>query len=95
MASHLVLINAKIRGQKLTNIFMSQSCLFRQSFPHSWTSLVAQLVKKLPARWETWVRSLGWKDPPKKGKATPPVFWPGEFHRLYSPWGRKEPDMTE
>jgi len=23
------------------------------------------------------------------------VFWPGEFHRLYSPWGRKESDMTE
>ena len=29
---------------------------------HSWTSLVAQLVKKLPAMWETWVRSLGWED---------------------------------
>ena len=52
---------------------------------YSWASLVAQLVKNLPARWETWVRSLGWKDPPKKGKATPPVFWPGEFHGLYSP----------
>jgi len=24
-----------------------------------------------------------------------PVFWPGEFHRLYSPWGRKVSDMTE
>ena len=33
-------------------------------------SLVAQLVKKLPARWETRVRSLGWEDPLKKGKAT-------------------------
>ena len=25
-------------------------------------SLVAQLVKNLPAMWETWVRSLGWED---------------------------------
>ena len=33
-------------------------------------SLVAQLVKKLPAMWETWVRSLGWEDPLEKGKAT-------------------------
>ena len=33
-------------------------------------SLVAQLVKKLPARWETRVRSLGWEDPLEKGKAT-------------------------
>ncbi|KAB0372828.1 hypothetical protein FD755_015581 [Muntiacus reevesi] len=24
-----------------------------------------------------------------------PVFWPGEFHGLYSPWGCKELDMTE
>ena len=23
------------------------------------------------------------------------VFWPGEFHGLNSPWGRKESDMTE
>ena len=26
-------------------------------------SLVAQLVKNLPAVWETWVQSLGWEDP--------------------------------
>ena len=31
--------------------------------------LVAQLVKNLPALWETWVRSLDWKDPLEKGKA--------------------------
>ena len=24
-----------------------------------------------------------------------PVFWPGEFHVLYSPWGLKELDTTE
>ena len=35
-----------------------------------WASLVAQLVKNLPAIWETWVRSLGWDDPLEKGKAT-------------------------
>ena len=36
----------------------------------SWASLVAQLVKNLPAVWETWVRSLGWEDPLEKKKAT-------------------------
>ena len=36
----------------------------------SWASLVAQLVKNLPAMQETWVRSLGWEDPLEKGKAT-------------------------
>ena len=35
-----------------------------------WASLVAQLVKKPPAMWETWVQSLGWEDPLEKGKAT-------------------------
>ena len=24
-----------------------------------------------------------------------PVFWPGEFHELYSPWGHKESDTNE
>ena len=33
-------------------------------------SLVAQLVKSLPAVWETWVWFLGWEDPLEKGKAT-------------------------
>ena len=37
---------------------------------YSWASLVAQLVKNLPAMWETWVQSLGWEDPLGKGKAT-------------------------
>ena len=37
---------------------------------YSWASLVAQLVKNLPAMRETWVRSLGWEDPLEKGKAT-------------------------
>ena len=33
-------------------------------------SLVAQLVKNLPAMRETWVRSLGWEDPLEEGMAT-------------------------
>ena len=32
-------------------------------------SLVAQMVKNLPAVWETWVQSLGREDPLEKGKA--------------------------
>ena len=56
---------------------------------------MAQLVKNPPAIWETWVQSLGGEDPLKEGKATHSVFRPGEFHGLYSSWGRKESDMTE
>ena len=61
----------------------------------SWASLVAQLVKNPPAMWETWVRSLGWEDSLRRERLPTPVFWPGEFHGLYSPQGYKESDMIE
>ena len=38
---------------------------------YSWASLVAQLVKNLPAMQETWVRSLGWDKSPGEGKGYP------------------------
>ena len=37
---------------------------------YSWASLVAQVIKNLPAIWETWVQPLVWEDPLEKGKAT-------------------------
>ena len=42
------------------------------SYPpqYSWASLVVQLLKNLPAMWETWVRSLGREHPLEKGTAT-------------------------
>ena len=33
-------------------------------------SLVAQMVKNLPAMKETWVQFLGWEDPPEKAMDT-------------------------
>ena len=44
---------------------------------------------------ETWVQSLGLEDPLETGNVNTPVFWPGEFHGLYSPWGLKESDTIE
>ena len=59
--------------------------------------LVAQLVKNLAAMWETWVRSLGWKDPLEKGKGYPLQYSGLENSKdcMYSSWGHKESDMTE
>ena len=37
---------------------------------HFMASLVAQMVKNLPAMQETWVRSLGWEYPLEKGTIT-------------------------
>ena len=69
--------------------------------PKDGSSLVAQMVKNLPAMQKTWVRSLGREDPLEKEIATHSnvLAWripcreePG---RLYSPWGHKESHTTE
>ena len=51
---------------------------------YSWTSLVVQLVKNLPAMREIWVPSLGWKDPLEEGMATHSsiLAWTEEHGRL-------------
>ena len=74
---------------------MCDSCQFAVYQYAYQASLVAQLVKNLPAMRETWVRSLGWEDPLEKGMATHSVCWPGEFHGLHSIWGCEELDATE
>ena len=57
---------------------------------YSWVSLMAQLVKNLPAMrgpgFDPWVGKIPWR----RERLPTPVFWPGEFHELYSPWGGKE-----
>ena len=63
-------------------------------------SLVAKMVKSLPALWETWVQSLGWEDPLEKRTATHSsilawrIPWTEEPGRLQS-MGHKESDTTE
>ena len=56
---------------------------------------MAQLVKNLPAMWETWVPSLDWEDPLENGMATHSsiLAWRLPW-TMYSSWGRKESDMT-
>ena len=47
-------------------------------------SLVAQMVRNLPAIQETQVQSLGGEDPLEKGMLPTPVVLPGEFQRQRS-----------
>ena len=69
-------------------------------FHYPLSTLVAQMVKNLPAVRETQVQSLGRKDPLEKEMATHSsilawkIPWTEEPVG-YSPWGRKESDMTE
>ena len=59
------------------------------------TSLVAQMVKNLPAVRETQVQSVGQDDPLEKGMATHSsilawrIPWREESGRLCGPWVRK------
>ena len=62
---------------------------------YSEVSLVAQIVKNRPAMQETWVWSWVGKISWRRERLPTPVFWPGEFHGLYSPRGHKESDTTE
>ena len=64
-------------------------------------SLVAQLVKNLPAMQKTWVQFLGWEDPLEKEMATPLQYSclenpmdRGAWLATYSPWGHKVSDTT-
>ena len=40
---------------------------------------------------DPWVGKIPWR----RERLPTSVFWPGEFQRLYSPWGHKESDTTE
>ena len=56
---------------------------------------MAQLVKNPPAMWETWLDPWLGRFPRRRERLPTLVFWPGEFHGLYSPWGLKESETTE
>ena len=63
-------------------------------------SLVAQMVKNLPVKQETWFNPWVGKIPWKRKWQPTPVLLPGKFHGWrslvgYSPWGCKELDTTE
>ena len=49
---------------------------------YSCASLVAHLVKNLPAMRETWVQSLGWDLPWRRERLLTLVFWPGELQSM-------------
>ena len=59
------------------------------------------MVKNLPAMQETWLRSLGQKDPLEKGIAIHScilawrISWTEEPGGLHSPWGHKELGTAE
>ena len=87
-------------GREFLVGFFTFSTLHLSYFLLAWASLVAQIIKRLPAVQETRVRSLGWEDPLEKEMAIHSrtiawkIPWIEEPGRL-QPMDRKEWDITE
>ena len=66
---------------------------------YSWASLVTQLVKNLPAMWETWVQSLGWERSPEEEKGYPLIILAWRIPawgipQTYSPCGHSQTRLS-
>ena len=57
-------------SRSLLHPLLAITARFDHSFLPERASLVAQMVKHLPAMWETWVQPLGQEDPLEKEMAT-------------------------
>ena len=93
--THAVYIFRQAHLYKIFKMMIDFSC---HSRGHNWAPLVAQIVKNLPAMWEAQIQPLGREDPLEKGIATccSILDWRIPWNLTgYSPWDRKESDMTE
>ena len=62
--------------------------------------LVAQMIKNLPAMWETWIQPVGWEDSMEKEMVTHSSILSCRISRTeepagYSLWSYKEFDITD
>ena len=93
-----MLLNIKL-ASKVCKVY--NKAVIKHNMLEEGTSLVAQMVKNLPAMQETWVQSLGWEDPLEEGMATHSSILAlenpcGQRSLVgYSPRGHKESDTAE
>ena len=66
-----------------------KTCLLNLGFPDSSVGKESDCNSGDPSL-ILWVRKICWR----RERLPTPVFWPGEFHGLYSPWGCKESSWT-
>ena len=55
------------------------------------TQLVKNHLQCGRAGFNPWVGKILWR----RERLLTPVFWPREFHGMYSPWGHKESETTD
>ena len=95
MANHLNIVNYKLTLTKsIANDWTTKAfaiCLYGD-VPIPYSSVVKRICLQCrKPGFNLWVGKIPWR---RKWQPTP-VFWPGEFHGLCSPRGRKESDTTE
>ena len=72
-----------------------EGLMLKLKLQYSWASLVAWLVNNTPAMWETWVQSLGWKDPLEEGMATHASILAWRIPWTEEPGGLQSMGVTE
>ena len=87
-------------GREFLVGFFTFSTLHLSYFLLAWASLVAQIIKRLPAVQETRVQSLGQENPLEKGIATHSSILAWRIHWPEEPWrasvcGITESDLTK
>ena len=88
----------RAHSQLLDEIFCSVECCHYQSTGRKGKGTEFIKVRSSESackcrrpQFDSWVRKILWR----REQLPTSVFCPGEFHGLYSPWGRKESDVTE
>ena len=81
-------ISISVEARKIPGVYIVFT--HRTAFHCLRASLVAQMVKNVPALQETWVQPLGQEDPLEKGMATHSSIL-GEFHGQRSLAGYSPP----
>ena len=72
----------------IKSVLVKRCCAMRLHWWLSWWRIGLQCQRP---GFDLWIGKIPWR----RKRLPTPVFWPGEFHELSSPWGRKELDTTE
>ena len=81
--------NARLK-HKLESRFQGEISITSDMFP-LWLSWLRICLQCGRPGFNPWFGKIPWR----RESLPTPVFWPGEFHGIYSSWGHKESDVTE
>ena len=81
----------KQKEKKASDIFYLRYCFTFSRMWYNWYHAVYNLFQTERFVFNPWLGKIPWR----RERLATPLFWPGEFHGLYSLWSHKESDTTE